>query len=196
LDQESSGVGSTVSYKIRDSSVHGDLGGGGALVPRVFILDLAKTHGTTLREFHIGSVELTMNDVRCLNTHFEKLEVLGCAVAIPNVSAIQLMISGALNLQTLKLDVHWIPYVSHTIKLSGRLPPPEASPTHWQYSGLTFTLQDAVDLMLTPENPKLRSIGIGRQQFIGKWVLVEGENKRGIPKFEVSADTAEDKWNT
>lgn len=131
-------------------------------------------------------------------------------------SAIQLMISGALNLHTLKLDVHWTPYLSHTIKLSGTLPPPEASPSHPHHLGTTFTLQNATDLMLTPENPKLRVIGIGRRQFIvrlcsapclplhlcltsiiqGKWVLVEGENKRGIPKFEVSADTAEDKWNT
>jgi hypothetical protein len=76
------------------------------------------------------------------------------------------MISGALNLHTLKLDVHWIPYLSHTIKLSGRLPPPEASPTHPQYLGTTFTLQNATDLMLTLENPKLRVIGIGRRQFI------------------------------
>lgn len=81
-------------------------------------------------------------------------------------SAIQLMISGALNLHTLKLDVHWTPYLSHTIKLSGRLPPPEASPTHPHYLGMTFTPQNATDLMLTLENPKLRVIGIGRRQFI------------------------------
>lgn len=68
-----------------DSSATGGLVSDGGLVPRMFILDLARTHGTTLKEFDIGSVELTMNDVRCLNTHFEKLEVLACAIAVPNV---------------------------------------------------------------------------------------------------------------
>lgn len=63
----------------------GEVGGDGTMVPRMFLLDLAKLNGDCLREFDIGSVELTMSDIRCLNTSFSKLESLTCAVAVPDV---------------------------------------------------------------------------------------------------------------
>ncbi|KAF9445310.1 hypothetical protein P691DRAFT_777653 [Macrolepiota fuliginosa MF-IS2] len=179
-----------------NETAHGEFGDSGTTVPRMFLLDFAKLHGSCLREFDIGMVELTMSDVRCLKTYFGKLEVLACAVAVPDVSAIHLMISGARNLHTLKLSVYWIPYEMHAISLGGKLLVPKASPAHLQLKQeITFTLQNAIDMMLTHENPKLRNIGIGRQQFAGKWILVEGENQRGIPKFEVFADhTGDTKW--
>jgi hypothetical protein len=57
----------------------------GTMVPRMFLLDLARIHGDSLKEFDIGNVELTMSDVRCLKAHFEQLELLACAVAVPDV---------------------------------------------------------------------------------------------------------------
>lgn len=167
-----------------DTITPGDLGGDGTMMPRMFLMDLAKVHASSLKEFDIGTVELTMSNVRLLKTSFEKLEVLACAVAVPEVvshvlgrrcehdidahsikSAIQLMISGARNLHTLKLSVHWIPYVTHTLKLGRELLAPKASPGHFHLQGTTFSLQTATEMMLSPNNPKLRNIEIGRQQF-------------------------------
>jgi hypothetical protein len=62
----------------------------GTMVPRMFLLDLARVHGDSLREFDIGNVELTMSDVRCLRNGFEKLEALTCAVAVPDVVSVLL----------------------------------------------------------------------------------------------------------
>ncbi|KAJ3564233.1 hypothetical protein NP233_g8428 [Leucocoprinus birnbaumii] len=173
----------TMTGEIRSGS------GAGTMVPRMFLLDLAKVHGDCLREFDIGNVELTMTDVRCVKASFQKLELLACAVAVPDVSAIHLMIQGAQNLHTFIFDVHWIPYAAQ-FGITFIRPSRVAS-----NGGMTFTIEDAVDMMHTPENPNLRTIGIGKQQFVGKWVLVEGENGKGIPKFEVFTDVKTDlKW--
>ncbi|KAF5354921.1 hypothetical protein D9756_005665 [Leucocoprinus leucothites] len=179
----------TMTGEIRSGS------GSGTMVPRMFLLELAEVHGGSLKEFDIGNVELTMTDVRCVKSSFENLELIACAVAVPGVSAIRLMISGARNLHTIIFHVHWIPDDLLAVELEKdallrRVPGAYA---HMRRR-TTFTLEDAIDMMRTPENPNLRTIGIGRQQFVGKWVLVEGDNGRGIPKFEVFTDRKADKW--
>jgi hypothetical protein len=90
-------------------------------------------------------------------------------------------------------------------------------------SGLKFTLEDAREMMLRDENSKLRVIAIanmqykvGRSRFLstglkflcvnffflffsgekGKWVLEEEVDESVALKFIVSADVAEDKWQT
>lgn len=77
------------------------------------------------------------------------------------------MVSGARNLHTLRLGVYWIPYASHVIKVGKETLLPNAPLAHVEYQqGTAFTLENAVNMMLTPENPKLRTIGIGRHQFV------------------------------
>lgn len=50
-------------------------------VPRIFILDLARVHGSTLRNFSIGEAQLMLGDIACLCTKFPYLETLVCATA-------------------------------------------------------------------------------------------------------------------
>jgi hypothetical protein len=97
-------------------------------------------------------------------------------------------ISGAKNLITLRLQTQLIPTIGGFEK------------------GPKFTLEDAREMM---ENSKLRVIAIANMQYKvnpacrwfdtstdilekGKWVLEE----RVALKFVVSADVAEDKWQT
>ncbi|KAF8911647.1 hypothetical protein CPB84DRAFT_1762467 [Gymnopilus junonius] len=78
-------------------------------IPRMFILELARMHGRTLKEFVVGEAHLTLGDVECLCSMFGGLEMLVCSVASPDVDSIINAISPAKNLQTLKLQVQWIP---------------------------------------------------------------------------------------
>lgn len=85
-------------------------------------------------------------------------------------------IAGAKNLTTLRLQPQLIPSMGRFTR------------------GLKFTMEDARDMMLRDENSKLRVIAIGSMQYKGKWVL---EDDEGVAlKFVVSADVAEDKWQT
>lgn len=68
----------------------GKMSSGGTMVSEMFLKKLAKLHGDWLREFDIGGVELTMSDIRYLKTSFAKLELLACAVAVPDVVSIYL----------------------------------------------------------------------------------------------------------
>ncbi|KAF9047720.1 hypothetical protein BJ165DRAFT_1323347, partial [Panaeolus papilionaceus] len=45
-------------------------------VPRHFIVDLARLHGSTLREFNVGEATLSLEDIYRLSTFFPLLEVL------------------------------------------------------------------------------------------------------------------------
>ncbi|XP_006461408.1 hypothetical protein AGABI2DRAFT_185661 [Agaricus bisporus var. bisporus H97] len=139
----------------------GKMSSGGTMVSEMFLAKLAKLHGNCLREFDIGGVELTMSDIRYLKTSFAKLELLACAVAVPDVTAIQLMISGARKLHTLKLNVFWI-----AMNVGKEVLLPNASLAYVEYQKETpFTLEHAISLMLTPENPKLKTIEIGKHLF-------------------------------
>ncbi|KAF8817512.1 hypothetical protein BYT27DRAFT_7199043 [Phlegmacium glaucopus] len=146
-------------------------------IPRMFILDLASVHGDTLKHFMVGEAQLTLKDIECLCIKFPKLETLVCSTASPDVASIAEAISGAKNLITLRLQTQWIPGTRGF----------EKSPR--------FTLEDARDLMLRDKNSKLRVIAIGHIQFKGKWALEEVDERVAL-KFVVSANVAEEKWQT
>ncbi|KAG5351718.1 hypothetical protein C0989_005161 [Termitomyces sp. Mn162] len=126
-------------------------------VPRIFILELARIHGPTLKHFSIGEAQLMLGDIACLCTKFPNLETLACATAsldivgvlfvtlieshAPAQGSILESIAGAKNLRTLSLQVQWIP--------SGR------------EDARQFTLQHARDLMLRTRDSRLREISIG-----------------------------------
>jgi len=54
-------------------------------IPRMFIIDLARVHGDTLKHFMVGEAQLTLKDIECLCSMFPKLESLVCAVASPDI---------------------------------------------------------------------------------------------------------------
>jgi hypothetical protein len=53
-------------------------------IPRKFILDLADIHGGHLKQFMVGSTQLTLDDIRCLCAMFPVLEDIVCSVASPD----------------------------------------------------------------------------------------------------------------
>ncbi|KAG6880015.1 hypothetical protein C0992_007812 [Termitomyces sp. T32_za158] len=110
-------------------------------VPRIFILDLARIHGSTLKHFSIGEAQLTLGDIACVCAKFSQLETLVCATASLDIESVMESVAGAKNLETLSLQVQWIP--------SGRK------------DARQFTLGHARDLMLRAEDSKLREITIG-----------------------------------
>jgi hypothetical protein len=54
-------------------------------IPRMFIINLARVHGDTLKHFIVGEAQLTLRDIECLCSMFPKLESLVCAVASPDI---------------------------------------------------------------------------------------------------------------
>jgi hypothetical protein len=59
-----------------------------------------------------------------------------------------------------------MPYDSHAFELGKGALLGRANLSYIQLQkGTTFTLEDAIDLMHTVENPNLRNIAIGKQQF-------------------------------
>ncbi|KAF4621417.1 hypothetical protein D9613_001027 [Agrocybe pediades] len=88
---------------------HSSSSSGNAAIPRKFILDMALAHGRTLKHFTVGDMFVSLEDVRFLGEMFPKLETLVCSTASPDVASIMRAISGAKNLQSLKLQVEWIP---------------------------------------------------------------------------------------
>ena len=98
-------------------------------IPRIFLLDLAKVHGGSLKAFIVPNVMLTLKDVECLGSLFGSLGELVCIVATVDVvsfflaltefsenifffleqASIAEAVSYARNLHTLKLQVQWIP---------------------------------------------------------------------------------------
>lgn len=53
-------------------------------VPRMFILDLAQIHGNSLKHFMLGEAQLTLRDMECLCSKFQKLETIACSLASPD----------------------------------------------------------------------------------------------------------------
>ncbi|KIK61173.1 hypothetical protein GYMLUDRAFT_199954 [Collybiopsis luxurians FD-317 M1] len=115
---------------------------GETLIPRAFILDLARIHSSSLKRFEAAEAGvMMMGDVECVCVSFPMLEVLECAVGVEGVPAIHHAIRSARNLRTLKLNIQW------------------------------FTLADARSLMLRSEDSVLRTIGVGGVLYTGKWAL-------------------------
>jgi len=79
-------------------------------------------------------VSFPLNDISVLNPSFVQDSIIEA-------------ISGARNLQTLKIQVQWIP--------NGGI----------QHRGPVFTLQDAMRMMRRTEESKIRTIAIGRFQY-------------------------------
>ncbi|KAJ3748535.1 hypothetical protein DFH05DRAFT_1520130 [Lentinula detonsa] len=89
---------------------------GQTLVPRGFILDLARLHSASLRRWEAAEGGVMMiSDVECLCVSFPQLKVLDCAVGLEDVDSIYHAIRSAHNLTTLKLHIHWLPS-SSTVK--------------------------------------------------------------------------------
>jgi len=156
----------------RDMGYHTD-------IPRIFLLDLARVHGATLKHFMVGDAQLTLNDIAYLCTTFPHLGTLVCSTASPNIKSIVDTISAAKNLRTLRLDVQWIPS------------DPSVDETN-------FTLQHATELMFRTEDSKLRAIAVGPTLYTGKWVLEEPkeEGQKSELKFQVLSDSTKDRWQT
>jgi hypothetical protein len=68
------------SFTLNAFSVQGHID-----ISRGFIVDLANTHKTTLREFMVNTTQLTLQDIKYLCRMFPKLERLACTVASPGV---------------------------------------------------------------------------------------------------------------
>ncbi|GLB37833.1 putative F-box-like [Lyophyllum shimeji] len=148
-------------------------------IPRIFLLDLARVQKTSLKHFMVGDASLTLNGVAYLCSEFPNLETLVCSTASPNIKTIAETISSAKNLQTLRLDVQWIPN------------DPSVDDTN-------FTVQHAKNLMLRTEDSKLRAIAMGPTLYTGKWVLEEPkeEGQGGELRFQVMPDFTKDRWQT
>lgn len=56
------------------------INGAHTAVPRMFIIDLARVHGGTLKCFMVGEALFTLNDIECLCSMFPNLETLVCSV--------------------------------------------------------------------------------------------------------------------
>lgn len=54
-------------------------------IPRMFIINLGRVHGNTLKHFIVGEAQLTLRDIECLCSMFPNLETLVCAVASPDI---------------------------------------------------------------------------------------------------------------
>lgn len=54
---------------------------GDMAMPRMFLLDLAKTHKQTLKQFNVDTVQLTLQDIECLCTMYPNLESISCSLA-------------------------------------------------------------------------------------------------------------------
>ncbi|KAI0785795.1 hypothetical protein C8Q75DRAFT_774574 [Abortiporus biennis] len=145
-------------------------------MPRMFILDLAKTHQNTLKQFTIDTVLLTLEDLQCLCTKFPLLEALSCSIAwCRDTDHIKEIIAHARNLRRMKLHVNWVrgPGVGSTY----------------------FSAVEAKDWMLMlGENSKLRVIVMGQVLYTGQWVYHEKEDGTGEAEFEVLRDVAHDSW--
>ncbi|KAJ7876056.1 hypothetical protein B0H14DRAFT_2714450 [Mycena olivaceomarginata] len=142
-------------------------------IPRAFILDLATMQGESLRHFIAGDAELTLPDIECLCCKFPRLESLVCLVVAPDVDTIAAAVEKAVNLKTLRLQVHWI--------CTDDQPAPNE-----------LSLEQAQEWMLRTDSSLLRIIGINSVVYKGKWIL---DSEQAL-KFEVVADVEGDKWNT
>ncbi|KAJ3998718.1 hypothetical protein F5050DRAFT_1566525 [Lentinula boryana] len=106
---------------------------GQTLVPRGFILDLARLHSASLRRWEAAEAGVMMiSDIECLCVSFPRLEILDCAVGLEDVDSIYHAIRSAHNLTTLKLHIQ-----------------------------CKFAAVDARSLMLRTEKSLLRTIGVG-----------------------------------
>ncbi|KAJ3480450.1 hypothetical protein NLJ89_g12278 [Agrocybe chaxingu] len=84
-------------------------------------------------------------------------------------------IAGAMHLQTLTLQVKWIPGDARK-------------------TGTSISVEDAKRMMLRSKDSKLRTISVGHYQYTGKWVLHDEDDEK--LQFIVCADKAGEGWHT
>lgn len=60
-------------------------GSGRVVIPKTFIQDLARVHGSALKEFLVDESFVTLDDVHTLCMVFPRLENLACALVSPDV---------------------------------------------------------------------------------------------------------------
>lgn len=136
------------SFTLNAFSTQGD-----APLPRRFLLDMAKTHGTTLKHFNVSSALLTLEDVECLCTIFPALETLSCSIAFcQEASQLEAAVVNGRNLRELRLHTSWVPSRYGTEQVT-----------------IPFALENARTLMLR-EKSRIRVIGVGRELYTGQWV--------------------------
>ncbi|TFK45070.1 hypothetical protein BDQ12DRAFT_621679 [Crucibulum laeve] len=183
---------------------------GHTIIPRMFILDLARIHSNTLRSFDVGEAQMTLNDVECLCSKFKEIEEIGCSVSTSDVASIKSAIVNGKNLRKLTLQVQWPTALYATgDRWSGGFSADRWS--HKRYQKPKFALEDATDMMLRFEGSKLRVLAVGNVVYTGKWILEsedgegegeevkeveEGEKRRDRRKlkFKVTTNVCEEKW--
>ncbi|KAH9927776.1 uncharacterized protein B0H18DRAFT_875389 [Fomitopsis serialis] len=131
------------SFTLNAFSTQGD-----APLPRRFLLDMAKTHETTLKHFNVSSALLTLEDVECLCTIFPALETLSCSIAFcQEASQLEAAVVNGRNLRELRLHTSWVPSRYGTEQVT-----------------IPFALENARKLMLR-EKSRIRVIGVGRELY-------------------------------
>ncbi|KAH7921451.1 hypothetical protein BV22DRAFT_1072325 [Leucogyrophana mollusca] len=82
---------------------------GQTAISRPFLVDIVRAHGETMREWAVGTTQMTLESIAYLCKECPELETLVCSVASPSVAMIAEATAHAQNLRTLKLHVQWIP---------------------------------------------------------------------------------------
>ncbi|KAI0071182.1 hypothetical protein K474DRAFT_1693547 [Panus rudis PR-1116 ss-1] len=143
-------------------------------MPRLFLLDLARTQKHTLKYFLLNTVQLTLEDLECLCTIFPELVAISCSLAwCRNHAEIKRSIRNARKLQRLRLHVNWIPGSS--------------------FSTSRFGTREAMEWMMG-ENSQLRVIEMGQDVYTGRWVRREPAVREPFVEFEVACNTRDDPW--
>ncbi|KAJ3737608.1 hypothetical protein DFJ43DRAFT_1128734 [Lentinula guzmanii] len=142
---------------------------GQTLVPRGFILDLARLHSASLRRWEAAEAGVMMiSDVECLCVSFPRLKVLDCAVGLEDVDSIYHAIRSAHNLTTLKLHIQWLPS-SSTVKWRS---PHFADVASRKHRSLDVDWSEDED----EDKSLLRTIGVGGILYQGLWVVSNHED--------------------
>jgi len=150
---------------------------GEATFPRRFLLELAKTHGKTLRHLNVDSVQLTVEDVQCLLTLHPRLETLSCLIALcQNPEDIEEATANARHLRVLRMQTSWVPSRHGLDQLD-----------------IPFGTDHARKMMLR-ENSQLRVIGIGKVLYTGTWIRRRLEDGSEQLEFDVLRDVVQDSW--
>ncbi|KAL4266103.1 F-box domain-containing protein [Pleurotus pulmonarius] len=170
-------------------------------IPKTFILDLARVHGSALKEFLVEDCFVALDDVQTLCKVFPRLENLSCALATPDVVSIAQSLSGARVLKRLKLQVQWTSSRGAAdIDTSTNLPLTMSQSrrlrsSHIPYAARTppkrlsryplFTADDARTLVVN--SPLLNLVEVNTEHYLGKWILKD-DRKRESGLVQVVED--------
>ncbi|KAJ3858663.1 hypothetical protein EV359DRAFT_75829 [Lentinula novae-zelandiae] len=147
---------------------------GQTLIPRGFILDLARSHSASLKRWETAEAGvMMMGDVECLCVSFPRLEVLDCAVGLEDVNSIYYAIRSAHNLTTLKLHIQWFPSSASA----------ESRSSHYvRVASRNYGASPDAD----SKDSILRTIAVGGVLYRGNW-LVSSSNPEEV-EFVVASN--------